>query len=78
MLYSAGRYGEAHAALQKALDLNPKIALVHLTLSKILIEERKPEKPRQKLRENQWIGASSQARHSPTTLWVVNKILLPP
>jgi predicted Zn-dependent protease len=41
MLYSAGRYGEAHAALQKTLDLNPKIALVHLTLSKILIEERK-------------------------------------
>src|SRR5215813_828513 len=44
MLYSAGRYDEAQTALQKALDLNPQSALVHLTLSKILIAEGKAQK----------------------------------
>jgi len=44
MLYSAGRYDEAQAALQKALDLNPQSALVHLTLSKILIAKGNAQK----------------------------------
>jgi TolB-like protein/DNA-binding winged helix-turn-helix (wHTH) protein/Tfp pilus assembly protein PilF len=44
MLYSAGRYDEAQTALQKALDLNPQTALVHLTLSKILVAEGNAQK----------------------------------
>ena len=43
LLYSAGRYQEAQAALQKALDLNPQATYVHLTLDKILIAEGKPQ-----------------------------------
>ena len=39
----AGRYDEAQTALQKALDLNPQALLVHLTLDRILIAERKPQ-----------------------------------
>jgi tetratricopeptide (TPR) repeat protein len=43
LLYVAGRYDEAQAALQKALDLNPQAAFVHLTLGKILIAKGKPQ-----------------------------------
>ena len=43
LLYMAGRYDEAQVALQKALDLNPQAAFVHLTLSKILIGEGRPQ-----------------------------------
>jgi TolB-like protein/DNA-binding winged helix-turn-helix (wHTH) protein/Flp pilus assembly protein TadD len=43
LLYVAGRYDEAQTALQKALDLNPRAPLVHLTLDRILIAERKPQ-----------------------------------
>jgi tetratricopeptide (TPR) repeat protein len=43
LLYVAGRYDEARAALEKALDLNPQAAYVHLTLGKILIAEGKPQ-----------------------------------
>jgi predicted Zn-dependent protease len=42
-LYVPSRYDEAQAALQKALDLNPQAAFVHLTLGKILIAEGKPQ-----------------------------------
>jgi len=38
----AGRYNEAQAELQKALDLNPQAAFVHVTLGKILIAQGKP------------------------------------
>ncbi|HEY4046800.1 MAG TPA: winged helix-turn-helix domain-containing protein [Acidobacteriaceae bacterium] len=41
LLFVAARYGEAQAALHKALDLNPQAPLVHLTLGKIFIEEGK-------------------------------------
>jgi tetratricopeptide (TPR) repeat protein len=41
MLYAAGRYDEARAAMQKALDLNPQGAYIHLTFDKILIAEGK-------------------------------------
>jgi TolB-like protein len=44
LLYDAGRYDEAQAALKKALDLNPQAPLVHLTLNRILIAEGKPQK----------------------------------
>jgi TolB-like protein/DNA-binding winged helix-turn-helix (wHTH) protein/Tfp pilus assembly protein PilF len=43
LLYVAGRYDEAQAALQKALDLNPQAPYVHLTMDKILIAEGKPQ-----------------------------------
>jgi TolB-like protein/DNA-binding winged helix-turn-helix (wHTH) protein/Flp pilus assembly protein TadD len=43
LLYSAGRYDEAQATLQKALDLNPQATYVHLTLDKILIAEGHPQ-----------------------------------
>jgi TolB-like protein/DNA-binding winged helix-turn-helix (wHTH) protein/Flp pilus assembly protein TadD len=41
--YVAGRYDEAWAALQKALDLNPQATRVHVLLGKILIAEGKPQ-----------------------------------
>lgn len=43
MLYAANRHDEARTSLQKALDLNPQAGFVHLTLSKILIAEGKPQ-----------------------------------
>src|ERR1700724_4195575 len=43
LLYAAGRYDEARAALQKALELNPQSSYVHLTLDKILIAEGNPQ-----------------------------------
>jgi TolB-like protein/DNA-binding winged helix-turn-helix (wHTH) protein/tetratricopeptide (TPR) repeat protein len=43
LLYEAARYDEAQAELQKALGLNPQAALVHATLSKILIAEGNPQ-----------------------------------
>jgi TolB-like protein/DNA-binding winged helix-turn-helix (wHTH) protein/Tfp pilus assembly protein PilF len=42
LLYAVGRYDEARAALQKALELNPQSSYVHLTLDKILIAEGNP------------------------------------
>jgi TolB-like protein/DNA-binding winged helix-turn-helix (wHTH) protein/Flp pilus assembly protein TadD len=43
LLYEAGRYNEAQADLQKALDLNPQAAFAHVYLGKILIAEEKPQ-----------------------------------
>ena len=43
LLYEAGRYNEAQADLQKALDLNPQAAFAHVYLSKILIAEERPQ-----------------------------------
>ena len=43
LLFMASRYDEARATLQKALDLNPQVALVHLTLAKIFIAQGKPQ-----------------------------------
>ena len=43
MLYAANRRDEARTVLQKALDLNPQAGFVHLTLSKILLAEGKPQ-----------------------------------
>jgi TolB-like protein/DNA-binding winged helix-turn-helix (wHTH) protein/Flp pilus assembly protein TadD len=43
LLYAAGRYNEAQAALQKTLDLNPQATYFHLTRGKILIAEGKPQ-----------------------------------
>jgi TolB-like protein/DNA-binding winged helix-turn-helix (wHTH) protein/Flp pilus assembly protein TadD len=43
LLYEAGRYNEAQADLQKALDLNPQVAFAHVYLGKILIAEEKPQ-----------------------------------
>jgi tetratricopeptide (TPR) repeat protein len=43
VLYVAGRYDEAQAELQKALDLNPQAPFVHVDLGKVLIAEAKPQ-----------------------------------
>jgi TolB-like protein/DNA-binding winged helix-turn-helix (wHTH) protein/Tfp pilus assembly protein PilF len=43
LLYVAGRYDEARAAMQKALDLNSRATNVHLTQVKMLITEGKPQ-----------------------------------
>jgi TolB-like protein/DNA-binding winged helix-turn-helix (wHTH) protein/Flp pilus assembly protein TadD len=43
LLYVAGRYDEARAAMQKALDLNSRATNVHLTQAKMLITEGKPQ-----------------------------------
>jgi TolB-like protein/DNA-binding winged helix-turn-helix (wHTH) protein/Tfp pilus assembly protein PilF len=43
LLYLAGRYKEAHAALQKALDLNPGVGFGNFTLGLIFIAEERPQ-----------------------------------
>jgi tetratricopeptide (TPR) repeat protein len=42
LLLAAGRYDEAQAALQKALDLNPQVTFAHLVRGQILIAQGKP------------------------------------
>src|SRR5258708_37898229 len=42
LLYVGGRYDEAKAALQKALDLNPQATYIYLHPDKILIPTKKP------------------------------------
>jgi tetratricopeptide (TPR) repeat protein len=56
VLYVASRYGEAQAELQKALDLNPQAAFVHVTLGKILIAGQSRNRRSQKLRKNRTTG----------------------
>jgi TolB-like protein/DNA-binding winged helix-turn-helix (wHTH) protein/Flp pilus assembly protein TadD len=43
LFYVGGRYEDAQAALQKALDLNPQATYVHLTMGEALIVEGKPQ-----------------------------------
>jgi predicted Zn-dependent protease len=43
LLYAAGRYDQARASLQKALDLNAQASYVHLTLAEVLIAEGHPQ-----------------------------------
>jgi tetratricopeptide (TPR) repeat protein len=43
LLHVAARNDEARPELRKALELNPQAALVHATLSRILISEGKPQ-----------------------------------
>jgi TolB-like protein/Flp pilus assembly protein TadD len=43
LFYVGGRYEDAQAALQKALDLNPRATYVHLTMGEALIVEGKPQ-----------------------------------
>jgi tetratricopeptide (TPR) repeat protein len=43
LLYVGGRYEDAQATLQKALDLNPQATYVHLTMGEALIVEGKPQ-----------------------------------
>jgi TolB-like protein/DNA-binding winged helix-turn-helix (wHTH) protein/Flp pilus assembly protein TadD len=43
LLYVGGRYEDAQAALQKALDLNPNATYVHLTMGKALLVEGQPQ-----------------------------------
>jgi tetratricopeptide (TPR) repeat protein len=43
LLFVAGRFDEAQAALQKALDLNPQAPYVHLNHGRILLAEGRPQ-----------------------------------
>jgi TolB-like protein/DNA-binding winged helix-turn-helix (wHTH) protein/Tfp pilus assembly protein PilF len=43
LLYLAGRYNEAQAALQKALDLNPVVGFGNFTLGLIFVAEERPQ-----------------------------------
>jgi len=43
LLYVARRYEQGQAEVQRALDLNPQVALAHLTRSKILVAQGKPQ-----------------------------------
>jgi tetratricopeptide (TPR) repeat protein len=63
LLYVAGRYDEAQAALRKALDLNPQAAFVHVTLGEILIAEGKPRQALAEIEKepNEWGKLSGQA-----------------
>jgi len=63
LLYVARRYDEAQAALQKALDLNPQAPLVHLTLNRILIAERKPQQALAEIQKepSEWGKLTGQA-----------------
>jgi TolB-like protein/DNA-binding winged helix-turn-helix (wHTH) protein/Flp pilus assembly protein TadD len=63
LLYAAGRYDEAQAALQKALDLNPQAAYIHLTLDKILIAEGKPQQALAQIEKepSEWARLTGQA-----------------
>ena len=63
LLYVGGRYDEARLALQKALDLNPQAPLVHLTLNRILIAERKPQQALAEIEKepNEWGKFTGQA-----------------
>jgi len=63
LLYAAGRYEEAQAALRKALDLNPQATYVHLTLDKILIAEGKPQQALENIEKEpiEWAKFTGQA-----------------
>jgi TolB-like protein/DNA-binding winged helix-turn-helix (wHTH) protein/Flp pilus assembly protein TadD len=62
-LYVAGRYQEARAALQKALDLNPQVAFAHATLCKILLAEGKPQQALTEIEKepNDWEKLTDEA-----------------
>ena len=63
LLYVAGRYDEASAQVQKALDLNPQAAFAHFTLSLILIAEGKPKRALTEIENepNEWGKLTGQA-----------------
>jgi predicted Zn-dependent protease len=59
----AGRYDEAQAELQKALDLNPQATFVHVTVGKILIAKGKPQQALAEIEQepSQWMKLTGQA-----------------
>jgi Tetratricopeptide repeat len=63
LLYLAGRYDEAQAALQKALDLNPQLAFAHADLGRILIAEERPQQALAEVEKepNDWEKLTDQA-----------------
>jgi TolB-like protein/Flp pilus assembly protein TadD len=63
LLYAAGRYEEAQAEMQKALDLNPQGAYIHLTLDKILIAQGKPQQALAQIENepSEWAKLTGQA-----------------
>src|SRR5260370_11699386 len=63
LMYKAGRYDEAQAALQQALDLNPQAAYVHVVLGQILIAQGKPQQALAEIEHepSQWAQLTGQA-----------------
>jgi predicted Zn-dependent protease len=63
LLYAAGRYEEAQSEMQKALDLNPQAAYIHLTLDKILIAQGKPQQALAQIEKepSEWARLTGQA-----------------
>ena len=63
VLYVGGRYDEAQAALQKALDLNPKATYVHLTMGEALIVVGEPRQAVAEIEKEpiEWAKLTGQA-----------------
>jgi len=63
LLYVAGRYDKAQAALRKAMDLNPQADFGHFFLGLILISEGKPKQALEEIEKepNEWGKLTSQA-----------------
>jgi len=63
LFYVGGRYEDARAALQKALDLNPRATYVHLTMGEALIVEGKPQQALAEIEKEpiEWAKLTGQA-----------------
>jgi TolB-like protein/DNA-binding winged helix-turn-helix (wHTH) protein/Flp pilus assembly protein TadD len=63
VLYVQGRYDDAQATLQKALDLNPQATYVHLTMGEALIVEGKPQQALAEIEKEpiEWAKLTGQA-----------------
>jgi tetratricopeptide (TPR) repeat protein len=73
MLYVAGRYDEARAALQQALGLNPLATYAHVILSQILIAQGKPQQALAEIEKEPNEGENSLARYWLITRSAVNR-----
>jgi TolB-like protein/DNA-binding winged helix-turn-helix (wHTH) protein/Flp pilus assembly protein TadD len=63
LFYVGGRYKDARAALEKALDLNPRATYVHLTMGEALIVEGKPQQALAEIEKEpiEWAKLTGQA-----------------
>jgi tetratricopeptide (TPR) repeat protein len=63
LFYVGGRYEDARAVLEKALDLNPQATYVHLTMGEALIVEGKPQQALEEIEKEpiEWAKLTGQA-----------------
>jgi TolB-like protein/DNA-binding winged helix-turn-helix (wHTH) protein/Flp pilus assembly protein TadD len=63
LFYVEGRYEDARAVLEKALDLNPQATYVHLTMGEALIVEGKPQQALEEIEKEpiEWAKLTGQA-----------------